>query len=359
VIDALAASPFRGLPADVLDSLMRDSRKITVAAGALRHREGDADPHLDVVVSGFARAYVSAPHGCTMTVRYCRPGAVLGAVSLYSQPFHMPATIHCLVETRFLALAPARVRRLVVEDPRVAEALLAELSDRVASCIAEIPSGAFASVRQRVARHLLDLASEDQHDARLTAGVSQSDLADAVGKCTRLRDVIEAVAPSSDAVDLVFTGIDHGIQGDVEQDYARGLPLDEALAPDVLLAYGMNGRELEPQHGFPLRLIVPAWYGMASVKWLTRIDVIEHTFSGFQNVVAHRYQNDANDPGEPVPRKRVKSLMAPPGMPEFVTERRVVECRPRPPGRACLVGRRRDRGGGRRGRWSLGSCTAR
>jgi DMSO/TMAO reductase YedYZ molybdopterin-dependent catalytic subunit len=87
----------------------------------------------------------------------------------------------------------------------------------------------------------------------------------------------------------------------------------------------MNGRSLEPQHGYPLRLVVPGWYGMASVKWLTSIEAIPRPFTGFQNAVAYRYQRDGSDPGDPVTRIRVKSLMAPPGIAEFVTARRIVD----------------------------------
>ncbi|MGZ4660642.1 MAG: molybdopterin-dependent oxidoreductase, partial [Arthrobacter sp.] len=76
-----------------------------------------------------------------------------------------------------------------------------------------------------------------------------------------------------DAVEVVFTGADAGIQGGVPQQYARSLPIREALRPDVVLAYKMNGADLPPQHGYPLRLVVPGWYGMASVKWLASIEV--------------------------------------------------------------------------------------
>ena len=74
------------------------------------------------------------------------------------------------------------------------------------------------------------------------------------------------------AVEVVFTGLDRGVEGGEEQFYARSLPLAEALREDVLLAYEINGVPLPPQHGFPLRLLVPGWYGMTSVKWLARID---------------------------------------------------------------------------------------
>src|SRR3989304_3485355 len=73
-----------------------------------------------------------------------------------------------------------------------------------------------------------------------------------------------------------------GAGGDIEQAYERSLPLHEATAEDVLLAFDMNGAPLLPQHGFPLRLVVPGWYGMASVKWLTRIMLVDRPFEGYQ-----------------------------------------------------------------------------
>ena len=65
-------------------------------------------------------------------------------------------------------------------------------------------------------------------------------------------------------------------------------PLAKALSPDVLLAHTMNGDPLTPSHSFPLRAVVPGWYGMASVKWLTRIVVTDKTFRLFQNRGLHR-----------------------------------------------------------------------
>ena len=87
-----------------------------------------------------------------------------------------------------------------------------------------------------------------------------------------------------EAVEVVFTGLDTGIQGGVRQQYARSLPIAEASRADVVLAYKMNGTELPPQHGYPLRLVVPGWYGMASVKWLQSIQVVTTPFTGLPAV---------------------------------------------------------------------------
>ncbi|GAA1280401.1 sulfite oxidase [Arthrobacter pascens] len=125
-----------------------------------------------------------------------------------------------------------------------------------------------------------------------------------------------------EATEVVFTGLDEGIQGGVRHHYARSLPIAEALRADVVLAYKMNGADLPPQHGYPLRLVVPGWYGMASVKWLQSIQVVASPFQGFQQSVAYRYQHTAEDAGTPVTRIRVRSLMVPPGIPDFFTRRR-------------------------------------
>ena len=95
-----------------------------------------------------------------MTVRYCRPGALIGAVSLFAARFTMPAATRALVDAELLKFSPAVVRRAAARDPRVAQAFLSELSERVLSFIDEIPGNTFATVRQRVARHLLDLAAQ-------------------------------------------------------------------------------------------------------------------------------------------------------------------------------------------------------
>ena len=72
------------------------------------------------------------------------------------------------------------------------------------------------------------------------------------------------------AVEVLFTGLDRGIEGGEEQAFQRSVPLEEALRDEVLLAFEMNGSPLPPQHGYPLRLVVPGWYGMTNVKWLAR-----------------------------------------------------------------------------------------
>jgi len=151
---------------------------------------------------------------------------------------------------------------------------------------------------------------------------------------TPLRGVLEDAGLLGDAVEILFTGHDRGLDQGVEQDYQRSLTVEEAMGEDVLLAYAMNGAPLPAPHGHPLRLIVPEWYGMASVKWLRSITAIAEPFEGVQQTVLYRYRSFADDPGAPVTRKRPRALMAPPGMPEFLSRVRHVRA-----GRVTIEGR--------------------
>ena len=151
---------------------------------------------------------------------------------------------------------------------------------------------------------------------------------------TPLAPLLTEARLDSTTIDVVFTGADRGVQGDAVQFYQRSLGIAEATRDEVMLAYAMNGRPLEPHHGAPLRLLVPGWFGMTSVKWLVSIEAIDREFDGYQQVCAYRYTDDPDDPGEPVSLIRGRALMAPPGIPDFLTRTRLVEA-----GSVTLAGR--------------------
>jgi DMSO/TMAO reductase YedYZ molybdopterin-dependent catalytic subunit len=90
--------------------------------------------------------------------------------------------------------------------------------------------------------------------------------------------------------DIVFCGADRGFDRGVEHQFARSLTPAQAMRDDVLLAYAMNGAPLPPQHGAPLRLVVPRWYGMASVKWLQAIEAIDRPFDGLQQASGYHFR---------------------------------------------------------------------
>jgi DMSO/TMAO reductase YedYZ molybdopterin-dependent catalytic subunit len=128
-----------------------------------------------------------------------------------------------------------------------------------------------------------------------------------------LRALLERAGVASDAVEILVEGADRG-QVDDEPGvvaFARSLPLADALDPRVLLALEMNDAPLTPAHGAPVRLVVPGWYGMASVKWVARVEALARPFAGrFQ---ARRYVYDDGAGGvRPVTRMRVKSAIVAP-----------------------------------------------
>ena len=162
--------------------------------------------------------------------------------------------------------------------------------------------------------------------------ISQPWLLEAVGTAewtgTPLRGLLEEAGVAEEAAEILFTGVDRGIQDDEVHNFQRSLTVGDATRDEVLLAYQMNGQPLEPQHGFPLRLMVPDWYGMASVKWLERIEAIGTPFEGYQQAQTYRYSQAADDLGEPVTLVKVRALMIPPGIPDFRSRIRLVEAGP-------------------------------
>jgi DMSO/TMAO reductase YedYZ molybdopterin-dependent catalytic subunit len=208
--------------------------------------------------------------------------------------------------------------------------------DGGADPVVELTLDDLAAMPQRTVRVTLECAGNGRAllDPR---PVSQPWLTGAVGTAdwtgVPLADLLDRCGVRDDAVDVVFTGADHGTERGVEQDYARALPLDEARLPDVLVATAMNGAPLPVQHGFPARLVVPGWYGMAHVKWLTDVTVSDRTFEGFQHQ-AYRLRRTPEDPGVPVTRMMPRALLQPPGFPDFMTRERTLR-----PGPVRLTGR--------------------
>jgi len=116
--------------------------------------------------------------------------------------------------------------------------------------------------------------------------------------------------------EVVFRGADAGTvdEGTEAIRFERSLRLDDARDTEALLAYAMNGEALPVQHGYPVRLIVPGWYGMTSVKWLTDIEVIEGSFRGhFQTEkYCYEWERDGQLVREPVTLQRVRALITEP-----------------------------------------------
>ncbi|RXI95662.1 sulfite oxidase [Anaerobacillus alkaliphilus] len=133
--------------------------------------------------------------------------------------------------------------------------------------------------------------------------------------------LLEITGIAADAREVVFVGYDYGKQEDIEHHipFARSLPLEKAIHPDTIIAYEYNGRPLTYKHGFPFRLIVPGWYGMASVKWLKKIILIDDTFKGPFQTDDYVYYPKLSDP-YPVTMVNVNSLIQKPLDYEIIDE---------------------------------------
>lgn len=132
-----------------------------------------------------------------------------------------------------------------------------------------------------------------------------------------LMEILERAGVRSAAREVLFRGADGGaVEGHAQPTrFERSLPWDQARDTDALLAYAMNGEPLPVQHGFPLRLIVPRWYAVASVKWLTEIELIDQPFAGLYqlNKYWYEWERDGHAVREPVTLQRVRALITDPG----------------------------------------------
>jgi DMSO/TMAO reductase YedYZ molybdopterin-dependent catalytic subunit len=131
-----------------------------------------------------------------------------------------------------------------------------------------------------------------------------------------LREVLERAGVKSGAAEVLCRGSDSGAldAGSAPIAFERSLSIDDARESDALLAYAMNGEALPVHHGYPLRVIMPGWYAVASVKWLKDIEVLANPFHGhFQtNRYFYEWQRDGETIHEPVRLQRVRALITEP-----------------------------------------------
>jgi CRP/FNR family transcriptional regulator len=201
---ALAATRFATLPDHVLERLTAGSTFVDVPAGGVVLRVETTSPFVGVVVEGFLRTYIVAENGRQLTVRYSRPGDVVGLGSLYSA--QRPGIgLGAIVDSHVLLLRPDTVRASARAEPDVADALLSDLAERTSSYMHALASTTLSTLRQNLVRHLLDVAAEDQRDSRLVARLSQQELADHVGS---VREVVGRILRDLRDEGLVTTGRD-------------------------------------------------------------------------------------------------------------------------------------------------------
>jgi CRP/FNR family transcriptional regulator, cyclic AMP receptor protein len=205
VEEALVRSFLGRLPPEVVARLRSEGERADYPAGTTIYRAG-ADPRTMLVVRGLIRVYMTSPEGRQVTVRYARANDVLGIAVLVGGPANV--SVQALAESSLFRISSRTLTAAARRDARVAWAMAEELNRRLYETLQQTAVNAFGSVRQRVAVHLLDLASAQLHPrGRMVARVSQQELADAVGSVREvvarvLRDlrVAGVVATSSDSV---------------------------------------------------------------------------------------------------------------------------------------------------------------
>jgi DMSO/TMAO reductase YedYZ molybdopterin-dependent catalytic subunit len=131
-----------------------------------------------------------------------------------------------------------------------------------------------------------------------------------------LAEVLDRAGAQPGARDVVLRGADRGLveSSSVPVPFERSLTLDDVRTSDALLAYAMNGDPLPVQHGYPLRLVVPGWYAVTSVKWLSEIELIDTTFEAFFQTERYYFEWHQNGEivKEPVRLQRVRSVITSP-----------------------------------------------
>jgi CRP/FNR family transcriptional regulator len=188
------------LPTRTIESLIDGGRVTEFPSGHTVYAEAEAEG-LAVVLEGLLRVYMHASDGRQVTVRYVRAGDLLGVPALVAGP--APVFVQAVAAGAAFFFDVDRVKRTARHDASVAWVFAEESVHRLYDVLEELAGNAFASVRQRVARHLLDLAaSRPGADGRLTVFVNQQDLANSVGT---VREVVARVLAELRAERLVRT----------------------------------------------------------------------------------------------------------------------------------------------------------
>jgi CRP/FNR family cyclic AMP-dependent transcriptional regulator len=216
VDDALAGSFLAGLPPELVGRLRDEGERADYPAGTTVYQAG-SDPRAALVVRGLLRVFLTSAEGRQVTVRYARPGDVLGIAVLVGGP--ASTGVQTVEPSSVFRISARALTEAARRDPRVSWAIAEELNRRLYEVLEQTAVNAFGSVRQRVAAHLLDLASAQQHPrGRLAARVSQQELADAAGS---VREVVARVLRDLRVAGIVATTTDSVVILDPARLYAE------------------------------------------------------------------------------------------------------------------------------------------
>jgi CRP/FNR family cyclic AMP-dependent transcriptional regulator len=200
--EALARSMLAAFPAALRDTLIQEALRVDLPAGTTLYYEED-EPRCGLVIAGLIRVYMTSPDGRQVTVRYARAGDMLGIAAIVGGP--APVSVQILTGVTLLML---NVRTLQVSgqtDPQVGWLIAQEVTRRLYETLEALAGNAFGSLRQRLARHLLDLAASRQQGQSLMVKATQQELADTVGS---VRPVVARIIRDLRAEGLIATSSD-------------------------------------------------------------------------------------------------------------------------------------------------------
>ena len=200
VVGLLRRGCWAAVPSGTIESLIVGGRIVDFPSGSTVYTESDAE-QLAILMHGLLRVYMLAGDGRQVSVRYVRAGDLLGVPALIAGP--APVFVQAVTSGSAFFFDVDHVKRAARNDASLAWALAEESVHRLYDVLEELAGNTFSSVRQRVARHLLDLAtSRPEASPTLTASVNQQDLANSVGS---VREVVARVLADLRAERLVRT----------------------------------------------------------------------------------------------------------------------------------------------------------
>lgn len=202
VDEALANSMLAALPAMLRDAVFQDAVRVDLPAGTTFYHD-EEEPRCALVIAGLLRVYMTSPEGRQITVRYAREGELLGIAAIVGGP--APVSVQLLTDATLLMLNARILQRIGQAEPGVGWVMAQEVTRRLYDTLEALAGDAFGSLRQRVARHLLDLAASRQQGRGLVVKVRQQELADAVGS---VRPVVARIIRDLRAEGIITTSSD-------------------------------------------------------------------------------------------------------------------------------------------------------
>ncbi len=198
----LAKSPLSELSPGLIEQLLADAQRMDVPRNATLYN-AEGSPRCALVISGLVRIYMGSPDGRQVTVRYARSAELIGLPEIVGGP--APVSTQVLTDARLLLLNGNTLARLGQNEPRVGWIFAGEITHRLYDTLNALAANTFGTLRQRIARHLLDLAASSPQTTTFLATISQQELADAVGS---VRPVVARILHDLRADRLIETGKD-------------------------------------------------------------------------------------------------------------------------------------------------------